>query len=83
MTSKTPRKNSTKLQHLSEVFQKKLKKDNGDPYPKHKEDQSIRKKDLFPERFGSVIKNFQCNWLRISQLKKIIICDQQLLDYYH
>ena len=51
MTSKTPRKNSTKLQHLSEVFQKKPKKDSGDPYLKHKEDQSIRKKGLFPERF--------------------------------
>ena len=51
MTSKTLRKNSSKLQHLSEVFQKKQKKDSGDPYPKHKEDHSIRKKDLFPERF--------------------------------
>ena len=51
MTSKNPTKDSTKLQHLSEVFQKKLKKDSGDIYPKHKEDQSIRKKDLFPERF--------------------------------
>ena len=51
MTSKNPTKDSTKLQHLSEVFQKKLKKDSGDPYPKPKEDQGIRKKDLFPERF--------------------------------
>ena len=41
MTSKTPRKNSTKLQHLSEVFQKKLRKDSGDPYPKHKEERSV------------------------------------------
>ena len=40
MTSKNPTKDSTKLQHLSEVFQKKLKKDSGDPYPKPKEDQS-------------------------------------------
>ena len=49
MTSKNPTKDSTKLQHLSKVFQKKLKKDSGDP--KHKKDQSIRKKDLIPERF--------------------------------
>ena len=67
MTSKTPRKKSTKLQHLSEVFQKKLKKDSGDPYPKHKQDQSIRKKDLFPERF-QIPK--MCDKKKLSQFKK-------------